>query len=209
MQRSLCSSLGWGGVCLGYLSRPPAPPDSCFFPRSSCWLQRLSLMLSTTEIFLLRLPLRLSGKGVCGALLLQAVWGGGWGEFLLPKSGEAAAQLHREVLGLPSLQVLQSRRDVALRGTVSGDGLGLDLMSSEVFSNLSSSLLEGASLCLQRCAELYGGCEAGQDGMLRGLLGWDCRGLDLSWNVYIKYNSMHLIGRRMKTFLSFFLFFRR
>lgn len=47
----------------------------------------------------------------------------------------------------------------------------------------------------------------GQGGMLRGLLEWDCKGLNWSWNVYIKSNSMRLIGRQMKTF--FFLFWKQ
>ena len=43
-------------------------------------------------------------------------------QFLLQKSGDAVAQLPREVVGSPSLEVFQNRGDVALRDVVSGHG---------------------------------------------------------------------------------------
>ena len=53
-------------------------------------------------------------------------------------------RLHREVVRSPSLEVFQSRVDVALRtwsvGTV-GMGWRLDWVILEVFSNLSGSLI--------------------------------------------------------------------
>ena len=46
-------------------------------------------------------------------------------EFLIQNSGDAVAQLPREVVGSPSLEVLQICGDVALRDIVSGhDGMG-------------------------------------------------------------------------------------
>jgi len=54
-------------------------------------------------------------------------------------------RLHREVVQSPSLEVFQSRVDVALRtwsvGTV-GVGWWLDQVISEVFSNLSDSVIQ-------------------------------------------------------------------
>ena len=50
------------------------------------------------------------------------------------------AQLPREVVKAPSMEVLKEHRDVALRDTVSGHGgggLALDYMISVVFSNLN------------------------------------------------------------------------
>lgn len=55
----------------------------------------------------------------------------------------AHRKLHRIVVGSLSLEVLQNRRDVALRDVVwccGGDGLGLCLVILEVFSNLEDSL---------------------------------------------------------------------
>ena len=63
-------------------------------------------------------------------------------------SGRAVLQwhrLHREVVESPFLEVFQSRVDVALRtwsvGTV-GMGWWLDQVISEVFSNLSDSVIQ-------------------------------------------------------------------
>ena len=42
--------------------------------------------------------------------------------FLLSKGGDAVAQLPREVVGSPSLEVFQNRGDVALRDVGSGHG---------------------------------------------------------------------------------------
>ena len=51
------------------------------------------------------------------------------------------AQLHREVVGSPSLEVFEERGDVALRDVVSGHcGVGLDGVILEGFSNLSDSV---------------------------------------------------------------------
>lgn len=55
----------------------------------------------------------------------------------------AHRKLHRIVVGSLPLEVLQNRRDVALRDVVwccGGDGLGLCLVILEVFSNLEDSL---------------------------------------------------------------------
>jgi len=53
-------------------------------------------------------------------------------------------RLHREVVGSPSLEVFQSRVDVALRtwsvGTV-GMGWRLDQVILEIFSNLHDSVI--------------------------------------------------------------------
>ena len=48
----------------------------------------------------------------------------GWkgGTISSPKSGAAVAQLHTEVVGSPSLEVLQNHGDVALRAVGSGHG---------------------------------------------------------------------------------------
>ena len=57
-------------------------------------------------------------------------------DFFSERSGDAVAQLPREVVGSPSLEVFRNHRDVALRDVVSGHGgggLGLDLIV-EVFS---------------------------------------------------------------------------
>ena len=43
-------------------------------------------------------------------------------ELILQKSSEAVAQLPREVVQSPSLEVFQNRMDVALRDVVSGHG---------------------------------------------------------------------------------------
>jgi len=43
---------------------------------------------------------------------------------LLTKSGEAVAQLSREMVQSPSLEVFQNRVDVALKDVVSGHGGG-------------------------------------------------------------------------------------
>ena len=59
-------------------------------------------------------------------------------------------RLPREVVGSPSLEVLQNRGDVALRDMVTGHGgcgLGLDLGIQEVFSNLSHSALSIKAMC--------------------------------------------------------------
>ena len=45
-------------------------------------------------------------------------------KFLLRKSSEAVAQLLREVVQSPSLEVFRNRVDVALRDVVSGHGGG-------------------------------------------------------------------------------------
>ena len=53
------------------------------------------------------------------------------------------AQLPREVLGSPSLEVFENHGVVSLRDVVSGhsrDGLGLDLVISAVFPNLSDAM---------------------------------------------------------------------
>jgi len=53
------------------------------------------------------------------------------------------AQLPREVLGAPSLEVFENHGVVSLRDVVSGhsrDGLGLDLVISAVFPNLSDAM---------------------------------------------------------------------
>ena len=72
----------------------------------------------------------------------------GWkgGTISSPKSGAAVAQLHTEVVGSPSLEVLQNHGDVALRDTVSGQcllvvGGRMDWVILEVFPNLSNSVL--------------------------------------------------------------------
>ena len=44
--------------------------------------------------------------------------------FLLTKSSEAVAQLRREVVQSPSLEVFQNRVNVALKDVVSGHGGG-------------------------------------------------------------------------------------
>ena len=54
------------------------------------------------------------------------------------------AQLPREVVGSPSLEVFQSHGDVALRDVVSRDGgdwLGLDLGIPVVSSSLNNSVI--------------------------------------------------------------------
>ena len=52
------------------------------------------------------------------------------------------AQLPKEVVGSPSLEVFKERGDVALRDVVSGHGgAGLDWMISEAFSNLNDSTI--------------------------------------------------------------------
>ena len=56
------------------------------------------------------------------------------------------AQLSREVMESPSLEVFKSRGDVALRDVVSGDGLDTDTMVLVVFSNLNDSVI----LCRSR-----------------------------------------------------------
>jgi len=63
-------------------------------------------------------------------------------EKLLQKSSDAVAQLPKEVVGSPSLEVFKERGDVALRDVVSGHGgVGLDWMISEAFSNLNDSTI--------------------------------------------------------------------
>ena len=60
------------------------------------------------------------------------------------KSGQELAQLPREVVGSPSLEVFTSCGDVALKEMVSGHGgVGqqLALLISEVFSNLNDSAI--------------------------------------------------------------------
>ena len=52
--------------------------------------------------------------------------------------------LPRLVVASPSLEVFQDHGDVALRDVVgghAGDGLGLDLIISEAFSNLNDSMI--------------------------------------------------------------------
>ena len=56
------------------------------------------------------------------------------------------AQLPREVVQSPSLEVLKNHVGVALRDVVSGrgeDGLGLDWVTLEVFFNLNDSMILG------------------------------------------------------------------
>ena len=63
---------------------------------------------------------------------------------ILKKSGEAVAQLPREVVQSLSLEVFQNRVDVALMDVVSGHGghgLELDMVILEVFSNLNDSMI--------------------------------------------------------------------
>ena len=64
--------------------------------------------------------------------------------FLLLKSGDALAQLPMDVGQSPFLEVFRNCGDVTLRDVVSGhggDGLGLDWMTVETFSNLSDSVI--------------------------------------------------------------------
>ena len=52
------------------------------------------------------------------------------------------AQLPRDVVQSPSLEVLKNHGDVALRDMVSGgDGLELDLVILKAFSNLNDSMI--------------------------------------------------------------------
>jgi len=54
--------------------------------------------------------------------------------FLLQKSSDAVAQLPGGVVGSPSLEVLQNRRDVALRDVASGHGgVGWDWVLMALF----------------------------------------------------------------------------
>ena len=53
---------------------------------------------------------------------LQPIQVGYQESFLLQKSSAAVAQLPREVVGSPSLEVFQNRGDVALRDAGSGNG---------------------------------------------------------------------------------------
>ena len=63
---------------------------------------------------------------------------------LFSESGDAVAQLPREVRGSPSLEVFENCRSVALRDVASGHGgggVGLDLGILGVFSNLNDSVI--------------------------------------------------------------------
>jgi len=65
-------------------------------------------------------------------------------ELILQKSGEAVAQLPREVVQSPSLEVLKNHVDVALRDVVSGHGGGgltLDKVILEGFSSFNDSMI--------------------------------------------------------------------
>ena len=66
--------------------------------------------------------------------------------FLLPKSGQAVAQLPREWWSHHPLWCFRTRGDVAQRDVVSGHGGGeLGLVTLEVFSNLNDSVIQGPS----------------------------------------------------------------
>ena len=60
------------------------------------------------------------------------------------QSGDALAQLPKEVVGSPSLEVFQNHGDVALRDVVSGHGGGgltLDKVILEGFSSFNDSMI--------------------------------------------------------------------
>ena len=75
------------------------------------------------------------------------LWVGYYEQFLLRKSGDAVAQLPREVVESLSLKVLQNHWDVALRAW--WGGLGLDLVICEVFSNCNDSMVPSSLLSMQ------------------------------------------------------------
>jgi len=75
-----------------------------------------------------------SGRGVSGWILGKKIF---FERVVMHLVG-----LPREVVKSASLEVLQNHGDVALRDVVSdGDGLGLDLVMSEVFSHLNDSMI--------------------------------------------------------------------